>query len=476
MERDHEPQAADRRTVILRDAAPLTCAAAFLEHFRAPDGRRALHHLAGTFYIWRRTHYGEVAEEEIRADLYDFLESAGLQGKKPDEIQPINPNKTKVANVLDALRALAQIPAAAAPPAWLDWPLGMLPACDLLACSNGLLHLPTRALYPHSAAFFGLNALDFPYDPETPAPARWLQFLDAAWASDPESIELLQELFGLLLTGDTSHQKAFLLIGPKRSGKGTIARVLTALLGQANVCGPTLSSLGQNFGLEPLIGKRAAIISDARLGGKTDQQVVIERLLAITGEDSLSVPRKFKGDWTGRLETRFLVLTNELPRLADASGAAASRFLILLMTESFYGREDAGLTRRLLGELPGILNWSLDGLDRLRRRGHFIQPAAGKEAQRDFEDLGSPIGAFIRDRCETGPTRRCRAGDLYDAWLAWSGEQHMMHPGTAQSFGRDVRAVVSGLKVVNPRNRAGVPERWYQGVGIRPPLMHTDAR
>jgi phage/plasmid-associated DNA primase len=50
----------------------------------------------------------------------------------------------------------------------------------------------------------------------------------------------LQEMFGLLLTADTRYEKIFLLVGPKRSGKGTIGRVLTAMLGKDNVANPTL--------------------------------------------------------------------------------------------------------------------------------------------------------------------------------------------------------------------------------------------
>ena len=72
-----------------------------------------------------------------------------------------------------------------------------------------------------------------------------------ALAKRPKSIDTLQEEFGLFLTGDTRHQKIFLLVGPKRSGKGTIASVLDQLMGQTNVCGPTLSGLAQNFGLAP---------------------------------------------------------------------------------------------------------------------------------------------------------------------------------------------------------------------------------
>src|SRR6516165_7424462 len=108
-------------------------------------------------------------------------------------------------------------------------------------------------------------------------------------------------------------------------------------------------------GLAPLISKRVAIISDARLAGRTDQHAIAERLLSISGEDTITVDRKFREARTGRLQTRFVILSNELPRLADASGALAGRFIVLVLVNSFYGREDLGLFDRLIAELPGIL-------------------------------------------------------------------------------------------------------------------------
>ena len=107
---------------------------------------------------------------------------------------------------------------------------------------------------------------------------------------------------------------------------------------------PTLAGLGMNFGLAPLIGKGVAIISDARLGGRADQHAIAERLLSITGEDTITVDRKYMFAWTGQLLVRFLVISNELPRLSDASGALMSRFIVLVLTHSFYGREDQTLT------------------------------------------------------------------------------------------------------------------------------------
>jgi putative DNA primase/helicase len=237
------------------------------------------------------------------------------------------------------------------------------------------------------------------------------------------------------------------------------------MLGRANVCGPTLGSLCTNFGLWPLLDKPLAIISDARLSGRADQAVVVERLLSISGEDTITVDRKHLAPWTGTLPTRFLILTNELPRLADASGALAGRFIVLCLTRSWYGREDMGLTDRLLDELPGVFNWAIEGWRRLRERGYFIQPMSSREAMRQLEDLGSPIAAFVRERCEVGADKAVEASELFAAWQAYCHESGRVNAGTIQSFGRDLRAALPSLKTTQPRV-AGGRARFYEGVGL----------
>ena len=382
---------------------------------------------------------------------------------------PFDPTRAKVGNVLEAAAAEAQLPCSVRTPAWLDTHAHPL-AAELIACTNGLLHLPTLELLHHTPAFFSLTALPFAYQPAAPEPTEWLAFLAQLWPGDQQAIDTLQELFGLLLTGDTRHQKAFLIVGPKRSGKGTIARILTKLLGQDNVCGPTLSSLAQNFGLAPMIGKRLAVISDARISGRADQSIIVERILSITGEDSLTIDRKFRDSWTGRLDTRFLLLTNELPRLTDSSGALASRFITLVIMQSFIGREDHSLTDRLACELPGILNWSIVGWDRLQARGYFVPPASSDAAQGELEDLGSPIGAFLRDRCQGGPEHQIECGRLFDGWVAWCRDNNRDHPGTTQVFSRDLRAALPGIIVTRPRNKDGSASRtrYYRGLDLAP--------
>jgi putative DNA primase/helicase len=111
----------------------------------------------------------------------------------------------------------------------------------------------------------------FPYDPDATAPA-WEGFLAQLWPDDPASITALQEWFGYVISGRTDQQKILLMVGPSRSGKGTIARVLKSLVGKENLAGPTLAGLGTNFGLATLVGKPLAVISDARLSGNDNSQ------------------------------------------------------------------------------------------------------------------------------------------------------------------------------------------------------------
>src|SRR5262249_26567954 len=156
-----------------------------------------------------------------------------------------------------------------------------------------------------------------------------LKFLSELWPQESPDmfrleIDALSEWFGYVISGRTDLHKILMMIGPTRGGKGVIARVLTALVGRQNCAGPTLNSLGGEFGLAPLIGKPLAVISDARFAGR-DASIVVERLLSISGEDMLTVNRKYKEQWSGKLPSRLHVLSNELPRLGDASMAIVGR-------------------------------------------------------------------------------------------------------------------------------------------------------
>jgi putative DNA primase/helicase len=429
---------------------PLAVARDFVAANYSDDHGPSIAAHRGLFYEWVGSHWVEVARDDVKAQLYAWLEHAiyEKETKQGPTFEPFEPNKYKVSNVVEALSAAEYIRSHLEPPTWTR---GEPPWGDDNAVSmqNGLLARSSRTLYPHTPEFFNVHVLPFGYEPKAPRPERWLRFLHELWEDDPETISTLQEVMGYVLAGGTEQQKLFGFIGPKRSGKGTILRVLTALLGSENAVGPTLSALATQFGLASLIGKPLAAISDARLGKKADSYIAVERLLAISGEDTITVPRKYKDDWTGRLATRFVLLSNELPAFEDASATIASRFIVLMFRRSFYGRENPRLTEELLEEASGIFNWSLGGLDRLTERGRFIQPESSASAIRHLEDMASPVSAFLRDRGVIDRAATVPKDDVWSAWKEWS-EDAGIRKGTKDVLIRDLRAVDPNIISTRP--------------------------
>jgi putative DNA primase/helicase len=343
--------------LVLDPNDPLNSARALRTKKFTINGMLTLWRHRGCFWSWTGSYFARADDETIRTQIWTFLEQAKKLNKASGKkIVPFKPKRANVDEVADALIALCQLDEHIDPPAWLPpHDTTKPPAGEFFACGNGLLHLPSGKLHAATPAYFCLNASTVQYEAKAKAP-QWAAFLRQLLGKDQQAIALLQDWFGYLLTPDTSQQKICGIFGPKRSGKGTLARIMTKLLGASSVAGPTMNSLAEGFGLEPLISKSLAIISDVRIGKRTDTSTIVERLLSISGEDRMTVARKFAQAWHGKLPTRFTFLSNELLALTDGSGAFASRLLVVLLTRSFYDEEDPQLTDKLATELSGVLN------------------------------------------------------------------------------------------------------------------------
>ena len=461
----------DNEERMIFSSSPMKTAELF--HDTLPERGRIIH-WRGEFFSWDATRY--VTRDRVYIDqrLYHFMANCLTIKTNPktgnSETVAFNPKTSSVNDVAHALRAVcyADLPE---PQVWIEPKKDDFPAHAIVAFQNGFLHHPTRTLSESTDRLFVTSALDFDYTPDAQPPTEWLKFLHSIWPEDPESIACLAEVFGYLLTDDTSQQKMFMLIGPPRCGKGTILRILEALVGYANRVSPSLASLGTQFGLQPLIGKRLAMISDARLSGRADQQPIVENLLRISGEDTITIDRKNMTAWSGKMPTRFVLASNELPAFSDASSALANRFLPFKFSTSFLGREDHGLTSRLLAEMPGVVLWALDGLKRLNERGYFIRAHSADDLAADLVDQTSPIRAFADEMCVVSEHAQVDRDDLFKAWKKWCEAQGRDHAGTKVSFGRQLSAAFPGIKRSQPRGSGtgskGDPSCATEGSGTR---------
>ncbi len=442
----------------LNPSAPFKTAQAFARRYPARTGGSSLVFHRGSFFRWNGTHYKQIDEDSLRAELYPFLEISF-----DDDGRPFNPNRNKLADVIDALRGQLGLRDNIDPPTWLDERDEPHPS-SVLCCSNGIVNLLTGEVIQPTPELFALNALDYSYDPDAPPPERWLKFLNELWPGDPESALLLQEWFGYCLTTDTSQQKILVIVGPRRAGKSTIGRALTALVGSTNVTSPGLNEFSTEFGLQCLIDKPVAILADVRASKWLDQGRVLERLLRISGEDRLTINRKYKHPWEGRLPTRLVMITNEMPTLSDTSAAFTYRLLVLQLTRSWAENEDTTLEKKLLKERPGILNWSLEGLRHLRSQGRFTEPESSRVGKEEIQTLSSPISRFVEDRCELGLGKEVAIDDLFNACNLWLDDEGMSPIESKQLFGKQLRIYAPSVK---RRRKTTTKPAGYQGISLK---------
>lgn len=390
----------------------------------------------GDFYAWTGTHWALEDVAGVRRWLYNqTADAVYLTEDKDGETvpKPWAPTQKKINDLTDALG------------------VGVLQhfgeaEVGVIATASGVLDPVTKTEKPHVPSRFNLHAVPFGYDPEAACPS-WRSFLGAILPGDQQAQDFLGEWFGYVLSGRTEQQKMAAIVGPRRSGKGTIGRVLTAMLGQHSTVGLNLSHLGGTFGMQPLLGKLLAVCGDVRWNTRTIGDAV-PALLEIVGEDAVTVARKNKDSWTGRLGTRVMVMSNETPTFSDRSGALSGRMIVLKLGESFFGREDTGLTEKLLAELPGILNWALDGLERLTGRGSFTVPESGAVEAESMRRLSDPIGTFLEDWCYVGAQYSISLDHLFVKYQGWcESEGRSFDRTTKEVFARDLRQKVPGLGV-----------------------------
>lgn len=430
--------------------------------------KRALKYWKQTWYSWRDGVYEELSEDVFSARLNASIKAefdAAYQdeldkyitwrtSKHYSEDKDRGPPKVRkvttslVRNVMDATKSMVALKQSQQMHAWIEsdekgW---------CMSTKNGILNITnavssddisiSKILNSHTPDWFSTAKLGFNFDPTSNCP-DWLKFLSEIFRGDPESIECLQKWFGYLLTPDNSLQKILMVIGEKRSGKGTILKVMQNLFGSANIATPTLSELSRDFSLQPFVGKTIAIFPDARLSNRADESIITERLLSISGGDPQNIARKYKETLSAHeLKIRFTIFSNELPKLKDTSAAFLSRCLFVRTPESFLGREDYTLESRLMKELSGILNWSIIGRHMLDQSGNpkITEPKMASSIRNEMQAIVSPVYQFVSEECIVESGKSCDTKYLFEAWVKWCEENDFSNPGDIQSFSRRLKA------------------------------------
>lgn len=293
-----------------------------------------------------------------------------------------------------------------------------------LNCQNGVLDLSGDApqLLPHSPDQQLSKVCATKFDPEANCPL-WDKFLMDIMQGDAEQIHYLQKIAGLSLTGNTSEECFFMLFGRStRNGKSTFVETLLALLGDyglqmmpETLAKKNTDSRNASGDIARLQGTRLVICSEPPKRMIFD----VSLLKSLIGGDTISARRLYESEITFKPKFKMLMNTNYLPLVNDSTFFSGDKTRVIEFKRHFKPEErDKSLKHRLLSELPGILNWCVQGWFLYKAEG-LKSTQAVLAATAEYENDSDKLGKFISDCLAKVPDSSISIKNAYARYVEW---------------------------------------------------------
>lgn len=327
-------------------------------------------------------------------------------------------------------------------------------ARGVLNVQNGVLKLRSGKLCGHDRARLITRLAGAAYDPDAQAPT-WLRFLGDVTGGDPALQNYLQCMVGYMLTGSTREQCIFFLYGDGSNGKSTFLEILAELLGtyamnaQSDTITARRSSEGPRTDIARLKGARLVTISECPADVWLDEAIVKQ----LTGGDVVTARYLYGREFEFKPEFKLIMATNHKPRIRGTDSGIWRRIRLVPFTQRIpEEKQDLQLPDKLRAELPGILNWALEGLRQWmqassggKRRG-LPHCAAVDSATAEYRGEQDRLKQFLDDCTEAAPGYTIQAGILYQVYRKWCEENGERYPLTGNKFGREIAKALPRTK------------------------------
>lgn len=461
---------------VLADYAPLTLVRSWLTQEHTRDGRPLVVSVWDDYYLWDRGLYRKLALSELKGEWYKYFTDRAVKIKDKDggvKVVSLKPDKSFIANIHDACQGLTHV--RLDPEVHEPFLLSAKAPMELgrsIIFKNGILDVPTGILKPMTPDVFVTSTMPFDYDPKARCPVWDVVSLDM-FNGNEACQKLLAEWFGYSLIPDNFLQQMMFFYGVPGSGKSTTAGLLQSMLGPQRACAAGTDTFKDLFGKEKLIGKYLAIMSESRDTNRQDIDKLLQTWKAITGGDTISVRRMYRGAVDARLFCRLLYVANEAIPFDDVSQAMAYRMNVLYFPKNYRKcNPDRLIDRKLREEIPGVCNWAIEGLRRLLAQGSFTVPETSKDHLASIAALTNPIGAMLEECCKVHigseyAAYKTPVKDLYDVWNAWCDDNRVKTSLSSIAFGMKLQDLNRGI-VRRQVMEAGKRFYAYIGLEIKP--------
>lgn len=295
----------------------------------------------------------------------------------------------------------------------------------LLPVKNGVIDLRNKSFRKVSAEDYFLNVCPVSYDESAECPL-WDAFLKLV-QPDRSMRVYLKKLVGLTLVGSAAPELIIFLYGIAGSGKSTFVNAIMKVLGRDLAVKIPIFTLlmrdreGSPNELLPLLGARMAVASEVPEGRKFNEA----RLKDLASKDILST-RPLYAEAIQFLPSHTLwIYGNHLARVSGSDSGIQRRMCLLPFDQVIPEEKvDRFFEKKLEAELPGILNWSLDGC-RAWQKPHSMgkKPKRVQVATDGYLSRMNLMKQFFEERIVTSLGKNERGSEIYSVYRHWAEAQ-----------------------------------------------------
>ncbi len=314
--------------------------------------------------------------------------------------------------------------------------------------------------------------LNHNYTPEATCPL-FNKFLKEVIGED-EAIAVLQEFLGYVFLPH-SHlnlEVALWLVGSGSNGKSVLTSLLKYVFGEDNISYLNLPELNDGEKRGMLKGKILNITQDA------SNRIDPSSYKTIVSGEKLIFRELYKGSSILKSVPKLIIATNELPRVNSGIDAFMRRVLLINFNKVIEKEDrDLDLGNKLKGEIEGIFNFAIKGLQRLLMQKRFTHSAMIENAIMDYKGELDILDDFLQDlpieRLEARGSEFITQNDLYRKVVEWCKQSNRKNPYHTARKLRDKLCSDHGFSPYKNNAVYGIKGRWKAIVSMPSPANNT---
>lgn len=214
-----------------------------------------------------------------------------------------------------------------------------------------------------------------------------------------------------------------------------------------NICCLPLSKFGEKFSSHLLTENLLNIVGDLPTAAEGHGLHHIEGYLKdVASGGFLPVERKNKDVYKAPAIARCIFATNSLPTFADRSNGIWDRLRIITFNQRFRDtdKQKSNLKYEIAGqELPGILNWAIAGLAKLRKLEHFPNTADGEKIRQKHRHDCDHERQFLEEYYSEENGKYVIKSAMYEKYRQWCNDCGFRWKNSS-NFYNDVKRVFPG--------------------------------